>query len=413
MLTGFVGEVRECGWLELFLDDEVCYDDARDRVVSGLLHGWVSDCEMIRGEEVTPLKELPEFGRLKAGARIRLQLPSLCWHDKPMAEPSEKPGSDEGSTAVPETEEDTQTDGDVEIVEGLRVRRVGDWLELAARTLDEYAEDLKILTPKLADGTFAEHKLRWGENKWASELFEINAGTGKLFQRKGRRSVNPEQARVRVRLSLVPQPPGGCSVALLRRDLGECSVSLVFVLLRGGLAPGGRWERSEPCDPGSAVAEALHHPGPGSMLTEQCWEIVISFLYPISFLRQPVPLFDSLAIWDAMADAHFYHHQLFEDEEPVEAPSPLFREAWDRYLEEDGGGDPYLVDYINHLIEKQEQSHKFERQLLYAVSFESFVYRIEPDELEECLVDQVRYHFGLKPLVMMEHHHDDPEDSES
>ena len=29
-----------------------------------------------------------------------------------------------------------------------------------------------------------------------------------------------------------------------------------------------------------------------------------------------------------------------------------------------GGGDPYLVDYINHLIEKQEQSHKFERQLL-------------------------------------------------
>ena len=72
-----------------------------------------------------------------------------------------------------------------------------------------------------------------------------------------------------------------------------------------------------------------------------------------------------------------------------------------------------MVDYINHLIEKQEQSHKFERQLLYAVSFESFVYRIEPDELEECLVDQVRYHFGLKPLVMMEHHHDDPEDSES
>ncbi|CAE7902203.1 unnamed protein product [Symbiodinium necroappetens] len=198
-VQGFVGEVHG-GWLELFLDDEVCYDDARDCVVSGLLDGWVSDCEMIRGEEVTLLKELPEFGRLKAGARIRVQLPSLCWH-KPMAEPSEKPGSDEGSTAVPETEEDTQTDGDVEIVEGLRVRRVGDWLELAARTLDEYEEALKILAPKLEDRTFAEHKLRWGENQWASELFEINARTGKLFQRKGRRSVNPEQARVRVRLS--------------------------------------------------------------------------------------------------------------------------------------------------------------------------------------------------------------------
>ena len=108
--------------LELFLDDEVCYDDARDRVVSGLLDGWACDCEMILGEEVTPLKELPMFGRLKAGARIRLQLSSLCWNTttpQPMAEPSEKPRSDEGSTAVPETEED-QTDGDVEIVEGLR-----------------------------------------------------------------------------------------------------------------------------------------------------------------------------------------------------------------------------------------------------------------------------------------------------
>ncbi|CAE7432606.1 unnamed protein product [Symbiodinium sp. KB8] len=152
-VQGFVGEVGDCGWLELFLDDEVCYDDARGRVVSGLLHGWVSGCEMILGEEVTQLKELPEFGRLRAGGH----------------------------------------DGDVEIVEGLRVRRVGDELELAARTLEEYAEDLKILTPKLADGTFVDHRLRWAENKWASELFEINAGTGKLFQRKGRRSVNPEQ----------------------------------------------------------------------------------------------------------------------------------------------------------------------------------------------------------------------------
>ena len=87
-----MGEVGDCGWLELFLDDEVCYDDARGRVVSGLLHGWVSGCEMILGEEVTQLKELPEFGRLRAGARIRLQLPSLgCCLNKP----SEKPESDE------------------------------------------------------------------------------------------------------------------------------------------------------------------------------------------------------------------------------------------------------------------------------------------------------------------------------
>ena len=46
-----MGEVGDGGWLELFLDDEVCYDDARDRVVSGLQNGWVCGCEMIRGEE--------------------------------------------------------------------------------------------------------------------------------------------------------------------------------------------------------------------------------------------------------------------------------------------------------------------------------------------------------------------------
>ena len=131
---------------------------------SGLLDGWACDCEMILGEEVTPLKELPMFGRLKAGARIRLQLSSLCWNTttpQPMAEPSEKPRSDEGSTAVPETEED-QTDGDVEIVEGLRGcgKVGGGWLELAAPTLDEYEEALKILASKLEDRTFAEHKLR-------------------------------------------------------------------------------------------------------------------------------------------------------------------------------------------------------------------------------------------------------------
>ncbi|CAE7895496.1 unnamed protein product, partial [Symbiodinium necroappetens] len=66
---------------------------------------------------------------------------------KPAAEASSsaKPPVDElpqdkpDEAAVPETQEESQTD--VEIVEGLSVRRVeGDWLELAARTLDEYAE---------------------------------------------------------------------------------------------------------------------------------------------------------------------------------------------------------------------------------------------------------------------------------
>ncbi|CAE7868841.1 arcC, partial [Symbiodinium sp. KB8] len=73
---GLVGEIRG-KWLELYLDDKAIYDDARVRVESGFLAGWVLDCEMILDMEVTQLKELPKFGCLKAGARIRVQIRSL------------------------------------------------------------------------------------------------------------------------------------------------------------------------------------------------------------------------------------------------------------------------------------------------------------------------------------------------
>ena len=71
-----MGEIcRE--WLDLYLDDKAIYDDARLRVESGFLDGWILDCEMILDKEVTPLKELPKFGCLKAGARIRVLIRSL------------------------------------------------------------------------------------------------------------------------------------------------------------------------------------------------------------------------------------------------------------------------------------------------------------------------------------------------
>ena len=73
---GFVGEICD-SWLDLYLDDKAIYDDARERVESGFVFGWVLDCEMIVGKEVTPLKELPKFGCLKDGARIRVQIRSL------------------------------------------------------------------------------------------------------------------------------------------------------------------------------------------------------------------------------------------------------------------------------------------------------------------------------------------------
>ena len=73
---GLVGEICD-SWLDLYLDDKAIYDDARERVESGFLDGWVLDCEMILDMEVTQLKELPKFGCLKAGARIRVQIRSL------------------------------------------------------------------------------------------------------------------------------------------------------------------------------------------------------------------------------------------------------------------------------------------------------------------------------------------------
>ena len=73
---GLVGEI--CGeWLDLYLDDKAIYDDARERVESGFVFGWVLDCEMIVGKEVTKLKELPKFGCFKPGASIRVLIRSL------------------------------------------------------------------------------------------------------------------------------------------------------------------------------------------------------------------------------------------------------------------------------------------------------------------------------------------------
>ena len=82
-VQGLLGEIRD-SWLELYLEDKAIYDDACFRVESGFLDGWVLDCEMMLDKEVTQLKELPKFGCLKTGARIRVQIRSLV--DKVEAE---------------------------------------------------------------------------------------------------------------------------------------------------------------------------------------------------------------------------------------------------------------------------------------------------------------------------------------
>ncbi|CAE7898302.1 unnamed protein product, partial [Symbiodinium sp. KB8] len=118
---------------------------------------------------------------------------------------------DEAEPPAPEEGEDDQPaavaeppapETDVETLHGLKVRKIeGDWYALAARTLDDFEEALKILTPRLKDKTFAEYKMKRGEKGWTTELFEVRWDTGKLWMPKGRRSVLPEEAKAKVRLS--------------------------------------------------------------------------------------------------------------------------------------------------------------------------------------------------------------------
>ncbi|CAE7718743.1 unnamed protein product [Symbiodinium sp. KB8] len=301
--------------------------------------------------------------------------------DKPAEEADDKPAELQAEAADAPAPED-----DVETLHGLKVRKVeGDWYELAARTLDEFEVAEKILRDRLKDKTFAEFKMKRPDKGSTSEVFEVRWDTGKLWLPKCRRSVLAEEAKARV-----PQHFAVPSVQLLR---------FKSVL---------------------------------DMLTEECWEIVISFLYPLCFLRQPEPTAESCAIVDALVDpsSSFFHHQIFEDAaflggmhrvsrsfsglvgDMTVLRSNLsrlhrnfFQKYWDLYHEQNWT-DPELADEINVMVANQEQSHKFERQVLYALTYEATFHRDWED------YDQLfgpggwlRWHFARKPLVMMEHHH--------
>ena len=88
---------------------------------------------------------------------------------------------------------------EIEVVEGLKVRRKDDgWLELAARTLDEYKNDLEILAVKVADGTVKSCRMQHAKG-WANELYHFK--TGKLNVPKGKKSVEADLARVQICLA--------------------------------------------------------------------------------------------------------------------------------------------------------------------------------------------------------------------
>ena len=157
-------------------------------------------------EDAKPAEDTPPKDAMEASSSDKPpELPQPDGADA-VAEPA---APDELQDKPAEETEEAKTDepaavaeDDVETLHGLKVRKVeGDWYELAARTLDEFEEALKILTAKLKDGTFAEYKLKRAENRWTTELFEVRWDTGKLWLPRGRRSVLAQEARVRVRLS--------------------------------------------------------------------------------------------------------------------------------------------------------------------------------------------------------------------
>ena len=119
---------------------------------------------------------------------------------EPAAEADAKP-AEEAEDAKPD-EPAAVAEDDVETLHGLLARKVeGDWYELTARSLDDYEVAEKILPARLKDKTFAEYKMKRGDKGWTHELFEVRWDIGKLWMPKGRRSVLPDEARVRVRLS--------------------------------------------------------------------------------------------------------------------------------------------------------------------------------------------------------------------
>ena len=98
--------------------------------------------------------------------------------------------------AAPEAEDGVMT------LHGLKVRELeGGWYELMARTMDEFEAAEKILREKLKDKTFAEFKMKRADKGFTSEMFEVRWDTGKLWLPKGRRSVVPEEAKAKVRLT--------------------------------------------------------------------------------------------------------------------------------------------------------------------------------------------------------------------
>ena len=244
-IRGFLAKPLGDGWIELALEE--FYKEAQLRVSSGFQDNYVENCHLITGGQTREVKSLPDLDSL-AGVQVHVKLlkprlridynapvidqpaPAVPGVEAPAEEAVEAPavaavpaveapeapvapaeaapeaaeGSealDEGTAEQAETAEEAAENSEIEVVEGLKVRRKEDsWLELAARTLDEYKNDLEILAVKVADGTVKSCRMKHAKG-WANELYQVNFKTGKLYVPKGKKSVEADLARVQICLA--------------------------------------------------------------------------------------------------------------------------------------------------------------------------------------------------------------------
>ena len=180
---------------------------------SGFQDNWIEKCHLITGGDVREVKRLPDLDSV-AGVQVHVRLLKLrprTDYKAPVKAPPAAPveeapadseaaseaaeGSevlDKGTAQQADTVEEAAENSETEVVEGLKVRRKEDgWLELAARTLDEYKNDLEILAVKVADGTVQSCRMKHAKG-WSNETLP-----GQFQDRQAQRAKGQEGKKIR------------------------------------------------------------------------------------------------------------------------------------------------------------------------------------------------------------------------
>ncbi|OLP76596.1 hypothetical protein AK812_SmicGene43442 [Symbiodinium microadriaticum] len=197
-IRGFLAKPLGDGWIELALRE--FYKEAQERVSSGFQDNWIEKCHLITGGDVREVKRLPDLDSV-AGVQVHVRLLKLRPRKLPPTRKQLRKQPSEAKRTAQQAVEEAAENSETEVVEGLKVRRKEDgWLELAARTLDEYKNDMEILAVKVADGTVQSCCMKHAKG-WSNELYQVNFKTGELNVPKGKKSVEADLARVQICLA--------------------------------------------------------------------------------------------------------------------------------------------------------------------------------------------------------------------